>query len=152
MRRRWRHRILTLAYRLMRVVSLNLLQKELRFLNRYLLIRKLDWHKQVHVQSLVSYASRNSESRKSEMAAVLDMQPPSSSRAPRQPLPPVHVAPSDGEFAVEDAFIATCDMDKLCSPAPLLARGAQDKRVQAMKAFNMSGAHFGDNCQTHLHL
>ena len=85
------------------------------------------------------------------MAAVLDMQPPSTSRAPRQPLPPVQVASSDGDFAVEDAFIATCDMDKLCSPAPL-ARAAQDKHVQVMKAINMSGAHFGDNCQIHLHL
>ena len=79
-------------------------------------------HKQV--QSLVPYACRNSDARKSEMAAILDFQPiqpkaisqASGSYQPTRQLA-VRSAPEDSsdDFDEIDAIIASCDLEKMCA-------------------------------------
>lgn len=116
-------------------------------------------HKQV--QSLAPYASRNSDARKSEMAAILDMQPlpaPAPQAASRTPIKSV-TAPVSSSSALEsdenqmddiDTFIATYDLDKAYSAQPTMVH--QAKSLLAMKGINLAGAHFGNHYQVHFHM
>lgn len=114
-------------------------------------------HRQV--QSLTSYATRNSDDRRKEMAAVLDSDHRSmatstvTSRVSTPSEMPQHLDEIDN-------FIATCDLDQVCAnpavpsctsvaPRPIAGVG---QALQATKAVTFAGATFGDGCSVNLHV
>ena len=144
-------------------------------------------HKQV--QSITAYASRNSEARKKEIAAVLDgdghaqsvvLPPPPRPTTTRRSLPrsqpqvssvasaPKPLGPQQHQRHAEqdrallddiDEFIATCDLDQVCSGRTnsdfdrvCSGRNPVD-RIQSLKSVNWANANvsFGANSTIHLH-
>ena len=112
-------------------------------------------------QSLASYTSRNSLEKRSAMSAILDNPLASANRRlisapvdpPKEGIDSMTVA-SSAEFdcAGVDDYIATCNMEKVCSEKSTSAFLRPQPQLQAMKALNFSGAQFGNNCTIHLNV